>query len=95
MQEGPKRVITYGSCTLNEAEKRYSAYRREFLALKWAVTEKFKDYLYGHHFHVLTDSNPLTYVTSTAKLNATTHRYYIVSSWQDKQRRGRPVTPSA
>lgn len=75
MQEGTKRVIAYGSRTLNEAEKRYSAYRREFLALKWAVTEKFKDYLYGHHFHVLTDSNPLTYVTSTAKLNATDHRW--------------------
>ena len=75
IQEGTKRVIAYGSRTLNEAEKRYSAYRREFLALKWAVTEKFKDYLYGHHFHVLTDSNPLTYVTSTAKLNATDHRW--------------------
>ena len=75
VQDGKQRVITYGSRTLNEAEKRYSAYRREFLAMKWAVTEKFRDYLYGRSFHVLTDSNPLTYLTTTAKLNATDHRW--------------------
>ena len=43
--------------------------------MKWAVTEKFRDYLYGRPFHVLTDSNPLTYLTTTAKLNATDHRW--------------------
>ncbi len=57
VQEGTKRVIAYGSRTVNEAEKRYLAYHCEFLALKWAVTEKFKVYLYDHYFHVSTDSN--------------------------------------
>lgn len=47
----------------------------EFLALKWAITEKFKDYLYGHKFSVLTDNNPLTYVLTTAQLDATGHRW--------------------
>ena len=75
VQDGKQRVIIYGSRTLNEAEKRYSAYRREILAMKWAVTEKFRDYLYGRSFDVLTDSNPLTYLTTTAKLNATDHRW--------------------
>ena len=75
VQDGKQRVIAYGSRTLNEAEKRYSAYRREILAMKWAVTEKFRDYLYGRSFDVLTDSNPLTYLTTTAKLNATDHRW--------------------
>ena len=41
----------------------------EFLALKWAVTEKFNDYLYGTKFILLTDNNPLTYALSKAKLN--------------------------
>lgn len=48
----------------------------EFLALKWAVCERFQDYLYhAPHFTVYTDNNPLTYVLSTAKLNATGHRW--------------------
>ena len=48
----------------------------EFLALKWAVTEKFRDYLYyAPEFTVYSNNNPLTYVLSTAKLNATGHRW--------------------
>ena len=43
--------------------------------LKWAVTDKFHDYLYGAQFEVVTDNNPLTYVLSTAKLDATGHRW--------------------
>ena len=39
------------------------------------VTEKFHDYLYGNHFIVVTDNNPLTYVLSSAKLDATGHRW--------------------
>ena len=47
----------------------------EILCLKWAVTEKFHDYLYGNNFVVYTDNNPLTYVLSSAKLNANCHRW--------------------
>ena len=47
----------------------------EFLALKWSVTDKFHDYLYGNSFVVKTDNNLLTYVLSTAKLDAAQHRW--------------------
>jgi len=47
----------------------------EFLALKWAVTSKFHDYLYGTKFVVFTDNNPMTYVMEKAKLDATAHRW--------------------
>lgn len=50
-------------------------HKLEFLSLKWAVTEKFHDYLYGNTFIVRTDNNPLTYITTTAKLDATGHRW--------------------
>uniref|UniRef100_A0AAY4BQW0 Gypsy retrotransposon integrase-like protein 1 n=1 Tax=Denticeps clupeoides TaxID=299321 RepID=A0AAY4BQW0_9TELE len=44
--------------------------------MKWAICEKFRDYLYySPPFTVYTDNNPLTYVLTTAKLNATTHRW--------------------
>ncbi|KAI5618057.1 hypothetical protein C0J50_22646 [Silurus asotus] len=39
------------------------------------VTEKFCDYLYGSSFKVITDSNPLTYVLTSAKLDATSYRW--------------------
>ena len=74
-QEGHKRVICYASRGLSRSEKHYSAFKLEFLALKWAITEKFHDYLYGNNFTVYTDNNPLTYILTTAKLDATGHRW--------------------
>ena len=48
--------------------------------MKWAVSEKFHDYLYGNQFLVCTDNNPLTYVLSSAKLDATGHRWLAALS---------------
>ena len=73
-QNGTIRVIGYGSRTLTPSEQNYHLHsgKLEFLGLKWAVTEYFRDYLYySKHFTVFTDNNPLTYVLSTAKLHAT------------------------
>lgn len=72
-QEGQMRVIAFASRGLTKGESRYPAHKLEFLALKWAVTVKFSDYLYGAEFTVLTDSNPLTYILSSAKLDATSY----------------------
>ncbi|KAL6476237.1 hypothetical protein MHYP_G00147360 [Metynnis hypsauchen] len=74
-QEGVMRVIAYASRGLSKSESRYPAHKLEFLALKWAVSEKFADYLYGVSFAVGTDSNPLTYLLTTAKLDATSYRW--------------------
>ena len=77
-QNGVDRVISYASRTLSEAEKNYHMHsgKLEFLGLKWAVTERFADYLrYGPPFVVYTDNNPLTYVLTSAKLNAVGMRW--------------------
>lgn len=74
-QDNVKRVITYASRGLSQTERNYCAWKREFLCLKWAVTEKFADYLYGEKFIVITDNNPLTYVMTNAKLDATGQRW--------------------
>lgn len=77
-QGGSLRVIAYGSRTLTAAEKNYKLHsgKLEFLALKWAITERFRDYLFhAPHFTVYSDNNPLTYVTKSARLNATGHRW--------------------
>ncbi|KAL7877231.1 hypothetical protein SRHO_G00038740 [Serrasalmus rhombeus] len=46
----------------------------ELLGLKWAITEKFREYLLGANFTVLTDNNPLSYL-QTAKLGAVEQRW--------------------
>ena len=74
-EDGKERVIAYASRTLNRAERNYDAHKLEFLALKWAVTDRFHEYLYGATFEVFTDNNPLTYILSTAKLDAMGHRW--------------------
>ena len=77
-QDGKLRVIAYGSRTLTAAERNYHLHssKLEFLALKWAITEQFRDYLYyAPHFTVYTNNNPLTYVLTSARLNATGHRW--------------------
>ena len=73
--DGWYHPIAYASCVMNETEQRYHSNKQEFLALKWAVTEQFHEYLlpYGknrNEFVVHTDNNPLTYIFSSANLDA-------------------------
>ena len=76
MQEnGKEAAIAYASQTLNKSERKYDPHKLEFLALKWAITDRFHEYLYGGSFDVYTDNNPLTYVLTTAKLDATGQRW--------------------
>ena len=73
-QNGLLHVIAYASRTLTAAERNYHLHsgKLEFLPLKWAICDHFRDYLYyAPPFTVYTDNNPLTYVLSSAKLNAT------------------------
>ena len=60
-QNGIDRVVAYASRSLKPAEKNYPVHKLEFLALKWAVTDKFYNYLYGLKFEALMDNNRLTY----------------------------------
>ena len=73
-QDGKLKVISYASRTLTPAEKNYQldSGKLKFLALKWAITDRFCDYfMYVSLFDVYIDNNPFTYVLATAKLNAT------------------------
>ena len=75
-QNGKLRVIAYASRSLSPTEKNYHFHsgKLEFLAMKWAICEHFRDYLcYAPSFVVCTDNNPLTCVLSTANLDATGH----------------------
>ena len=72
VDQGKTHIIAYTSQTLRPSEKsmhNYSSAKLELLALKWAVTEKFRDYLLGSKFTVYTNNNPLAYI-QTSKLGA-------------------------
>ena len=79
-QDGQRRLIAYASRSLSPSEKNYPAYKLEFLALKWAITDKFHKYLHGAEFQVFTDNNPLTCILTTAKLDATGQRWVAALS---------------
>ena len=73
--DGLYHPIAYANRVMNETEQRYHSNKQEFLALKWAVTEQFHEYLspYGknqNEFVVHTDNNLLTYIFSSANLDA-------------------------
>ena len=82
-RDGVLRPVAYASRGLSISESHYPAHKLEFLALRWAVCHKFHDFLYGSKFHVLTDNNPLTYVLTTARLDATGHRWLAALSAYD------------
>ena len=79
-QDNQRRVIAYASRSLSPVKRNYPAHKLEFLALKWAITDKFHEYLYGAEFQVFTDNNPLMYILTTAKLDATGHRWVAALS---------------
>ena len=65
--------VAFASQALKGGEKRYHSSKLEFLALKWAVTEQFREYLLYQPFKVRTDNNPLTYIMTTPNLDTLGH----------------------
>ena len=71
--DGWYHLVVYGSWALTVHEKNYHSTKLEFLELKWAILEHFKEYLLYWPFLVRTDNNPLTYIMTTSNLDTTGH----------------------
>ena len=64
--DGALQPVAYASRILNNAEQNYSQIERESLAVVFGVT-KYRQYLLGRHFKLLTDHKPLITVLGEHK----------------------------
>ena len=74
MCDDERNPVAYASRKLSVAEINYSVIERECLAIVWAF-KKFYQYLYGKHFRVETDHQPLKYMQSAKQLNSRVMRW--------------------
>ena len=70
--------VAFASQELKRGEPKYHSSKLEFLALKWAVTEQFCEYLQYQPFTVWTDNNPLINILTTPNLDALGHCWVAV-----------------
>ncbi|GFS36185.1 transposon Ty3-G Gag-Pol polyprotein, partial [Nephila pilipes] len=76
-QNGKRRIIEYASRTLKDAETRYHSNKLECTAVHRALTEKFRLYLLGHKFQLITDNYTTTYVVAKSAINRKFARYLV------------------
>ena len=74
---GQRKVIAFASRSLRVDERtanNYSSFKLELMAKRWAMADKFRAYLLGHHCTVYTDNGPLSHWRN-AKLGAVEMRW--------------------
>jgi hypothetical protein len=66
--DGKEHPILYNSRTLNVHEKNYDITKLEALAIMWAI-KKYRHYLHGRKFKIITDHNALVWLLNSNKPN--------------------------
>jgi hypothetical protein len=74
--ENKEKPIAYYSCQTTPAESRYHSFELETLAVIKAV-KRFRHYLLGHSFTLITDCNSLKTALEKKELNARIARWII------------------
>ena len=72
--DSKEHVVAYASRSLNKYESKYGITELEALAVVWAV-EKFRNYLFGHDFLLITDHHSLCYLNKKKELTGRLSRW--------------------
>ena len=75
-EKGDEKAIGYASRMLKGAERNYHTTELECLAIVWGI-EQFKPYLYGRHFLIYSDHNPLVYMDNTKNKSSRINRWRL------------------
>lgn len=67
------KPVYFASRSLNETERRYAQIEKEALSITWAC-EKFKDYILGTNFKILTDHKPLVQILQSKPISSLSAR---------------------
>ena len=76
--DGKLRTIAFASRTLSTGEKNkanFSSKKLEFIAIVWAVSDKFRHYLMGSKCTVYTDNSAVAYISRKGELTALEQRW--------------------
>lgn len=81
-EAGEEHPILYLSRKLLPREVAYATIEKECLAIVWAL-QKLQTYLYGRHFTVITDHNPLSWLNRVAGENGKLLRWSLILQQYD------------
>ena len=74
-QNNEDKIIAFASMTFTTAQRQYSTFERELVALRWGV-RTFKSFLYGINFVIHTDHRPLVYLNNMKLVDSRLARTY-------------------
>ncbi len=89
IQNGEEVVLSYGSCTLTPAQRKYCTTRKELLAVV-KFTRQYKHYLLGRKFMVRTDHNSLAWLMNFKNIEGQLARWLEELSQFDMEVLHRP-----
>ena len=84
MRDDKWRPIAFASKKLSDTQSRYSASERECLGLIWAV-EKFRYYLHGRKFQLVTDHKPLKWLDENKNTRPKLFRWSLILGEYEKE----------